>query len=124
MRISDWISDVCSSDMRVASRRNDQSRFPVDWFGLASGFGAGSSTTQGVMAIASPAGPSLNCHSCRKPDAADWDWFMQRLKDRVAIVTGGGDGIGRGIARRYAREGAKVGIAELDRKSKRLNSSH
>src|SRR3546814_5548759 len=96
MRISDWSSDVCSSDL--------QSRFPVDWFGLASGFGDGSSTTQGVMAIASPAGPSLNCHSCRKPDAADWDWFMQRLKDRVAIVTGGGDGIGRGIARRYRSE--------------------
>src|SRR3546814_19793061 len=67
------------------------------------------------MAIASPAGPSLNCHSCRKPDAADWDWFMQRLKDRVAIVTGGGDGIGRGIARSYAREGAK----EIGRASRR-----
>ena len=37
------------------------------------------------------------------------------LKDKVAIVTGGGAGIGQAIARRYAREGARVTIAEIDR---------
>jgi NAD(P)-dependent dehydrogenase (short-subunit alcohol dehydrogenase family) len=37
-----------------------------------------------------------------------------RLHDRVAIVTGGGDGIGRGICRRLAAEGARVLVAELD----------
>ena len=31
---------------------------------------------------------------------------MDRLQDRVAIITGAGDGIGRGIARRFAAEGA------------------
>ena len=39
---------------------------------------------------------------------------MDRLKDRVAIVTGAGQGIGRGIARRFAREGAAVVVAEID----------
>lgn len=37
-----------------------------------------------------------------------------RLRDKVAIVTGAGNGIGRAIARRYACEGATVVIAEID----------
>jgi 3-oxoacyl-[acyl-carrier protein] reductase len=37
-----------------------------------------------------------------------------RLEGRVAIVTGGGHGIGRAYARRLAEEGAKVVIAEID----------
>ncbi|MGA0798681.1 MAG: SDR family NAD(P)-dependent oxidoreductase, partial [Candidatus Nanopelagicales bacterium] len=39
---------------------------------------------------------------------------MDRLKDRVATITGGGSGIGRATAIRFAQEGAKVVIADLD----------
>lgn len=39
---------------------------------------------------------------------------MGRLDDKVAIVTGGGIGIGRAAALRFAAEGARVVVAELN----------
>ena len=37
-----------------------------------------------------------------------------RLKNKTAIVTGGGSGFGAGIATSFSKEGAKVFIADID----------
>jgi len=37
-----------------------------------------------------------------------------RLEGKVAIVTGGGGGFGKGIAERYVKEGAKVLIVDMN----------
>ena len=40
--------------------------------------------------------------------------MQQRLEGRIALVTGGGRGIGESIARRLAQEGAIVWVADID----------
>jgi NAD(P)-dependent dehydrogenase (short-subunit alcohol dehydrogenase family) len=40
-----------------------------------------------------------------------------RLSERVAIVTGGGSGIGAALARRFVGEGARVVLADLDERA-------
>ena len=39
------------------------------------------------------------------------------LEGQVAVVTGSGNGIGRAIALRFAREGADIGVLDIDEKS-------
>jgi NAD(P)-dependent dehydrogenase (short-subunit alcohol dehydrogenase family) len=40
---------------------------------------------------------------------------MARLQDRIAVITGSGAGMGEGIARLFAEEGARVVISDIDR---------
>src|SRR3712207_5681575 len=42
---------------------------------------------------------------------------MPLLEDKIGLVTGAGDGIGWGIALRFASEGAAVGVLDLDQAS-------
>ncbi len=46
---------------------------------------------------------------------------MARLSDRVAIVTGGAQGIGGATARRLAEEGARVLVADVDAEAAGVN---
>ena len=43
------------------------------------------------------------------------DNLSRRFIDKHVIITGAGSGIGRGIAHRFAAEGAKVVVADIDR---------
>jgi NAD(P)-dependent dehydrogenase (short-subunit alcohol dehydrogenase family) len=39
---------------------------------------------------------------------------MARLENRVVMITGGAQGIGEGVARRLASEGAAIAIADIN----------
>jgi NAD(P)-dependent dehydrogenase (short-subunit alcohol dehydrogenase family) len=41
-------------------------------------------------------------------------WTNRKLRDKVALITGGDSGIGRSVAVLYAKEGAKVAIVYLN----------
>lgn len=54
---------------------------------------------------------------------------MKRLEDKVAIITGGGTGIGEAICKKFANEGAKVIVAGLpddpvDEVAKEINENN
>jgi len=47
---------------------------------------------------------------------------VKRLEGKIAIITGAGEGIGKGVARRFAAEGANVVVAELNERTGRLTA--
>lgn len=47
-----------------------------------------------------------------------------KFKDKVVIVTGGGQGIGRAVCRAFAKEGANVVIADIDVEAGLENEQH
>jgi len=42
---------------------------------------------------------------------------MKAFRDRVAVITGGASGLGRALADRFAREGVKLVLADLDERT-------
>jgi len=57
--------------------------------------------------------PMLESMTVFHPEIA----LMKVFKDRVAVVTGGASGLGRAMALRFAREGMKIVLADVEKEA-------
>src|SRR5262245_59985075 len=53
----------------------------------------------------------------------DREEVPMRLTEKVAIITGSGRGIGREMARRYAADGARVAVADINDETARRTAA-
>jgi len=49
---------------------------------------------------------------------------MKRFENRVVVITGGGKGIGRAAAQRFAKEGATIGVLDIDHAAAEETAQH
>src|SRR5262249_42941261 len=84
-----------------ARRRRDHAR-------RAAHRGAGRDPLPG----AGRAAPAVRAPALRRP-LAGWRGVIESLDGKVAVVTGGGGGLGRALGERFAREGMRVVLADV-----------
>ena len=75
-----------------------------------------------AVARAIPSSPRCSTLARRSWRTAQWsigETMSGRLKDKIAIITGAGQGIGAATARCFAAEGARVVVAEINAEPER-----
>src|ERR1700687_6002094 len=58
--------------------------------------------------------PRCRLHCVRSLRIRGWEDCMKEFRGKVAVVTGAASGIGRALAQRFAREGMKVVLADVE----------